>query len=106
MAGPPRPSPHRWRVHDAALGPQRVQAARDLERRALPDVALEHLAVITDVLEDTVGPVLGEAELLAEIALGTEQALDVGIVGLEVLVDVRLADADLPGIHHAQMHPF
>src|SRR5215467_4476679 len=72
-------SAHRRRVHDAALGPQRVQAARDLERRVLSDVALEHLAVVPDMLDDAVDPVLGEAELLAERVLRPEQAADVGI---------------------------
>src|ERR1043166_67220 len=62
-------------VLQAALVPQAVHAARDLERRALPDVLLEHLAVIPDVLDDAVGPVLGKTELLAVIAFGAEQAL-------------------------------
>src|SRR5438270_9855688 len=71
---------HRRCVHDAALGPQRVEAAGDLERRALADVALERLAVVTDVLDDAVDPVLGQAELLAERVLHAEQAADFRVV--------------------------
>ena len=84
MTAGPRPrssctcvrSADRRRVLDAALGPQLVQAALDLERRALPDVAFEHLAVIADMLDDADGPVLGQAELLAVIAFGADEALD------------------------------
>ena len=44
-----------------------------------PDVPLEDLAVVADMLDDAIGPVLGQAELLAVIAFGAEQALDVRI---------------------------
>src|SRR5262245_40394657 len=91
------PSPDRRRVLQAALGPQRVGAARDLQRRALADVAVEYLRVVSDVLDRAVGPVLGQAELLAVIPLGAEEALHVGIGGLHLLVDVLLGDAELFG---------
>src|SRR5689334_1679090 len=98
-------SAHGRRVHDAALGPQGVQPTRNLERRALPDIALEHLAVVADVLEDAIAPVLGEAELLAECILRAEQTANVGILGLELLVDIRLGDVELLGIDHGEVHP-
>src|SRR5690242_13469835 len=69
------------RVLQAAFGPQRVEAAFDLERGAFAPVALEHLAVVSDVPHDAHHPVLGEPELFAVIALGADQLLDVGILG-------------------------
>src|SRR5215813_11377195 len=54
MAGSPYGSADRRGVLQAALGPQHVEAARDLERRALTDVALEDLAVVADMLDDAI----------------------------------------------------
>src|SRR5262249_57259224 len=62
-------SPHRWRVLDAALGPEPVDAAADAELRARSHVALEHFAIVADLLDDAHRPVLGQTELFAEIAL-------------------------------------
>ena len=59
-------SPDRRRVLDAALGPEPVEAAADAELGAGADIALEHLAVVADVLDDAHDPVLGQAELLAD----------------------------------------
>src|SRR5471030_1675963 len=47
----------RRREHQAALGPQLVLAALQLERRAHADGALVALAGVTDLLDDVVGPV-------------------------------------------------
>ena len=69
--------PYRRRVLQAALGPQRVKTAFDLEWRVFAHVAFEHLAIVADVLDDTHYPVLGEPELFAVIALGVDQLLDV-----------------------------
>src|SRR6516165_12742712 len=41
-------SPHGKPVLQTALGPQGVQSARNLQWRALPDIALEDFAVIAD----------------------------------------------------------
>src|SRR3954452_18108479 len=90
-------SADRRRVLEATFGPQRVEAARDLQRRALPDVLLEDLAVISDMLDDPVAPVLGQPELLAVIAFGPEQALHIRIGGFHLLVDIRLGHAQLLG---------
>src|SRR5262249_3146270 len=78
-------SADRRRVLDAALGPERVEAALDLERRALADVALEHFAVVAHVFDDARGPILGQPELFAVIALGADKLLDIRIVRAERL---------------------
>src|SRR4029077_8215351 len=105
MARGPRLA-HRRRELQPALVPQRVQPARDLHREALPDVALERFAVIADVLDDAIGPVVGEAERLAVLALAAEEALDVGVVRFLLVVDVALRDAELLGVDHGEMRPF
>src|SRR5262245_59834252 len=73
-------SPDRRRVLNAALGPQPVDAAADAEARAGPDIAVEALTVIADMLDDAHRPILGQPELLAEIALGPDQTSDLGHV--------------------------
>jgi hypothetical protein len=45
-------------VLQAALGPERVLAALDLQARALADVLLERLAVVAHVLDDPDGPIV------------------------------------------------
>src|SRR5262252_4767092 len=74
-------------VLNTTLGPKRIEAARDLQRRALAEIALEDFPVIADVLDDAVDPVLGQPQLFAVIAFGAQQALDFGIVGFELLID-------------------
>jgi FAD binding domain len=49
------------RVHEAALAPERVDAALDLERRAHADIALEAVAIVPDLLHDLVGEVVGQS---------------------------------------------
>src|SRR3954463_7877916 len=98
-------SADRRRVLEATFGPQRVEAARDLERRALPDILLEHLAVISDVLDDAISPILGQPELLAVVTFGTEQAFDVRVGGFHLLIDVRLGHAQFLGRHHRVVRP-
>src|SRR5471030_2805217 len=78
----------RRRVLQAAVLPQSVQAAVDLEHRARADIALEALAVVTDQLDDVVDPLLVEPERLAHARGDAEDALDRGIVTLQHLVDV------------------
>src|SRR5260221_14758982 len=86
------------RVHQPALGPQIVETALELERRILADIAVEDLAVIADQLDDVVGPFLVETDRLAHARRHAEDALDVGIVGLELLVDILRGDAVLLGL--------
>src|SRR5687768_6775210 len=64
----PARSADRHRVLQAAVRPERVQAALDLERRAHADVALEDLAVIADLLDDLVAPLIGQAQVRAHVA--------------------------------------
>src|SRR5208282_312945 len=66
-------SANRRPVLQTALRPQCVEAAHDLQRRALADVALETFAVIADVLDDAVRPIVGEAERFTILALAAEQ---------------------------------
>ena len=62
------------------------------------DVAVEHFGVIADRPDDAHGPVLGEAERLAEIPLRSDQPLDRRLLRLQRLVDGLRADAELLGI--------
>ena len=50
-------------------------------------------------------PILGQTELLAEVAFDAEQTLDLGIVGLQHVVDVLLGDAELFGVQHREVDP-
>src|SRR3954468_8905458 len=77
VAARPVWSADRWGVLDAALVPQRIDAAGDLQRRAVADVAVEDFAVVTERLDDVIGPVVAEADALAEGAVGAEQTLNV-----------------------------
>jgi hypothetical protein len=72
-----------------------LRPAGNAELGAGADVALEGLAVIADRLHDPDNPVLGQAELFAEIAVGTHGALELGLVGLGHLLDVLLVHAKL-----------
>ena len=84
---------------------KRVEAALDLDRRAHADVALERFAVVPDRLDDAIGPIVREAQALAEIALDAEQAADVGLGRFEHLVDIGLRDAELLRGDHREMRP-
>src|ERR1700759_5790209 len=78
-ANPPRRrlrSLERNGVLQAALGPERVQTALQLERARLADIAFENLAVIAGRLERGLQPLVVEPEPRAEIAGDAEQALD------------------------------
>src|SRR5262245_61493688 len=99
-------SADRWRVLDSALVPEVVQATGDTELGAGADIAVEGFTVVADMLDDTHYPVLGEAELFAEIAVGTKHALEIRFVGLDHLVDILLGDAQFLGIEHGKQRPF
>src|SRR4029450_10535132 len=83
-----RELPNRRGVLQAALGPELVQATVDLEQGVLADIAVEALAVVTDLLDDVVDPLLVDAERLAHARRDTEDALDGGILALQHLIDV------------------
>src|SRR5215813_1575806 len=93
-------SPHRRRVLDAALGPEPVNAAADAELRTRSHVAFEHFAVVADLPDDAHHPILGQAELLAEITLDAQEAPDLGLVRFERFVDVLGGYPELLGIEH------
>src|SRR6185312_11031237 len=90
----------RRRVLQAALRPQLVQTAVDLERAAGADVLVEALAVVTDLLDDVVDPLLVDAERLAHAGRDAKDALDRRVVALQHLVDVLRRDAVLLGLEH------
>src|SRR5579885_2933135 len=94
-------SADRYAVLQAALGPQRVEPARDLQRRALADIALKAFAVIADRFDDAHGPIVGKPHAGAEFAFDAEQAADIRIVRLHHVVDILLGDAELFGIDHS-----
>src|SRR5690242_14054632 len=60
-------------VLQPALSPQRVQTARNFQRRALADIAFEDFTVIADGLDDPVSPIVGQPERLSELAFDAEQ---------------------------------
>src|SRR6476620_11794063 len=92
-----RRSTDRRRVLDSALVPKLIEAAGDRELRTGADVTVENLAVITDRLHDPGHPVLGDAELLAEIAIGTEYSFELRLIRFRHLIDVLLGDAEFLG---------
>src|SRR5215216_2456941 len=87
----------RRRIEQATLGPQLVGAALQLEGRAHAHGALVAFAVVSDLLDGVEHPVVGEAHHLAELALGAEQAADLGArrLGLHLL-DVLRRHAQRP----------
>src|SRR5476649_520309 len=95
----------RFCVLQAALAPQRVQATLDLERAAHADVALEALAVVTDLLDDVVDPLLVDAERLAHAGRDAEDALDRGILALHHFVDILRRDVVFLGLDHCVLRP-
>src|SRR5689334_13698520 len=79
----------------SALGPQLVLAARELERRAHADRALVGFAVVSDLLDGVVHPVVRQPHHGAEAAFDAEQAAHLGIGRLRLhLVDVLRGDAE------------
>src|SRR6188474_3533883 len=95
----------RRRVLQAALRPQLVQAALDLERAAGADMLVEALAVVPDLLDDVVDPLLVDPERLAHARRDTEDALDRRVLALQHLVDVLRRDAIFLGLDHRVLRP-
>lgn len=88
-----------------AIGPQRIHAAFQAQRRILANVVLEDLAVVADLLDRLVGKVGAETELLAHVAAGAQKALDRRLVALEHFIDVLRVDAHLLGLDQRIEHP-
>src|SRR5207342_1880082 len=85
-------------VHQAALGPGCVEAAFELQRARLADVALEDLGVIAAGLDGLQHPFVVEAEARAEIAGRAEQALDRGRGGFCHFVSIGGGYAEFLGL--------
>src|SRR4029077_2456365 len=85
-------SADRHRVDQAALGPQIVEPAFELERRSEAEMLVEDLAVIADQLDLVVGPLLVEPQIFAHARGDAEHALDVGVVGFGHVIDILLSD--------------
>src|SRR6187455_1011102 len=79
-------SPDRRGILQTALRPKLVEAALDLERRALADIALEALAVVADLLDDVVDPLLVDTGRLAHAGRDAQDTLDAGVIALQHLV--------------------
>src|SRR5258708_2049117 len=88
----------------AVAGPatETVDTAVDAERRPRTDVAIDHLAVIAGGLHDPHPPVLGHAELFAEIAVSAEDAFQLRILQFGFLVDILRGPAELFGGDHGK----
>src|SRR5262245_24347585 len=99
-------SPEWDRIHQATVGPQRVLTTFELERRVHADIALVALAVVTDLFDDVVHPLLVDAHRLAIARRDAEETLDCRIVALQHLVDVLRRDAHLLRLDHAHQGPF
>src|SRR5882757_2154869 len=80
-------------IHQAALAPEAVEAALELERACLADVAFKDFAVIAGGLDRRNQPFVVEPKPGAEIAGGAEQALDCRRLRLRHLIDIGLCDA-------------
>src|SRR5215831_2111175 len=62
------------RILDAAIGPKVVDPARNAQLGSGSDIALEHLVIVANELDDARRPILGQADLLAVISFGADQA--------------------------------
>ncbi len=81
----------------AAVGPQRVQAALQANRGLRTDVPVENFSIATHGLDRPLCPFLVEAEHRAEIAFRTQETVDLRIVGRlgRQFIDVGLGNAKL-----------
>src|SRR5919106_5139318 len=73
-----------WGIHQTALVPEAIESALEAERR---EVGVEALAVVAHLLDDVVGPLVVDAEHLADVACGADEALDVRVGAGGFLVD-------------------
>ncbi|MNQ77655.1 hypothetical protein D3C85_925390 [compost metagenome] len=83
----------------------RIQAALDLQRTALAHVALEALAVVAHLLDDVVGPLLVQPQVGAAAGRDAQDALDVGVGALGLLVHVLGRHAVFFGFDHRRQRP-
>src|ERR1043165_8536213 len=77
-----------------------------MKRRFFADIALEALAVIADLLDDLVGPIRIDLELLAHIAFYAQHPANLGIRALRLdLVHILGGDTELLGNDHGVQRP-
>src|SRR3979409_1289228 len=98
-------SADRRRVLETALVPELVEAAGNSELGAGADIAIKALAVIADGLHDPHHPILGQAELFAEIAVAPQYPFQLRVVRFHLLVDVLLGNAEFFGRDHREQRP-
>ena len=65
-------------VNKSTVGPQSIQTARDTQRGVHADVALKDFAVVTQLLDDLVSPVVRKAQFRALTSVNAQQAASVG----------------------------
>ena len=87
-------------VHDSALGPQGIQTAFELQRRVDAHIAFENLGVVTDHLDDVVGPFFVQPQGLAVARVHAQEALNLGVVALQHVVHVLGGNAEILGFDH------
>ena len=71
-----------------------------------PRLRSKTFAVIADLLDEAIGPILRQPQRLAEIALDAEQAARGRIIGIDLVIDILRGDARLLGVEHGEIHPF
>src|SRR5690606_5734137 len=92
-------------VLQTAIGPQRIEAALKTNVGVHANIAFERFAVVTDQLDDLVGPVLGQSDRGTEVAFNAEQTLDGRIVRAEHLIDIGLGHAQFLSLEQREIDP-
>src|ERR1700674_607203 len=96
----------RDRVHQAALGPQPIQSAAQLELAWGAAILVEYLAVVSHRLDRIEHPAIVDTEPRSELAARPEQPLDHRVLaGPGQLLGGRGGRAVLLGLDEAVMHP-
>src|SRR5690554_1620793 len=100
-----RCSANRRSVLNTPIGPQRIETPFDLQRRVHANIALEALTVIAYLLDDVVSPVSLKLHGFAIVAVLAQQASDIGILGVEHLIDILTGNAHFFGVEHGKQRP-
>src|SRR5690606_26491438 len=82
-----------WRVLQTALRPKSVQTTLNLEWAVLADVTLEDFAVIANILDDVVGPVVSKTEVCTDfgVSFSAEEAADIRVGRVLELINICLS---------------
>src|SRR5579883_2138407 len=95
----------RRRVHQAALRPKFVEAPRNIERRLLAHILLIHLAIVTNLLDNFVGPVARNAETLRRGGVAAQEEFSLRRSVLQLVVDILRGDAEFFSCDHSINRP-